>query len=241
MIGEGVSQVEQCESSSGDLPMIDARAADPVDNMITEEPSNPSPLRVTAVVPFIPPAATTQPEETPQSTLEPTRMNVDVVDDTMKDLDPFSPAPKELVLCPQLLAVREVIDLDSVHGDSIVADWDFDPNKPDLNVDLDPVPQRRKGKSRLRRSIDASFDVGAASAPPNTRSKDKEGPCTARRGREGTGREDKERATLAGQKQSRKSDIKEHVRAHLERELEKKKKKEPPSRSALYLEVVRQA
>ena len=46
---------------------------------------------------------------------------------------------------------------------------------------------------------------------------------------------------MARPKQSRGSDIKEQVRAHLERELEKKKKKEPPSRSALYLEVVRQA
>ena len=75
-----------------DLPMT-------VDTMITEEPSNPSHLRVTNVVHFILPLATTQPEETPQSTLEPIRMNVDVVDDSMRDLDQFSLAPKELVLC----------------------------------------------------------------------------------------------------------------------------------------------
>ena len=110
-----------------------------------------------------------------------------------------------------------------------------------MNIDLDPLPQWRKGKSRLRRSLDASFDVAATSAPPNTRSKDKEGPSTARRGREGTGKKDKERATLAGQKQSCGSNIKEQVRAHLERELEKKKKKEPPSRSILYLEAIKQA
>ena len=125
-------------------------------------------------------------------------MNDDVVDDTMRDLDPFSPPPKELVLCPQPLAVQEVIDLDSVPGDSVVHGRDSDPNEPDVNVDEDPLPQRRKGKSRLQRSLDASFDVGAASAPPNTRSKDKEGPSTARRGRESTGRKDKERPTLAG-------------------------------------------
>ena len=35
--------------------------------------------------------------------------------------------------------------------------------------------------------------------------------------------------------------MKEQVREHLERELAKKKNKEPPSRSALYLEAVRQA
>ena len=38
--------------------------------------------------------------------------------------------------------------------------------------------------------------MGAASAPPNTRSKDKEGPSTARKGREGTARKE-ERPTLA--------------------------------------------
>ena len=168
-------------------------------------------------------------------------MNDDVVDDTMRDLDPFSPPPKDLVLCPQPLIVREVIDLDSVPGDSSVPGRDSDPNEPDVNVDEDPQPQRRKGKLRLRRSLDACFDVDAASAPPNTRSKDKEGPSTARRGREGTGRKDKERPTLVGQKQSHGVDIKEQVRAHLERELAKKRNKEPPSRSALYLEAVRQA
>ena len=147
LTGEGVSQEEQCDPSSGDLPMSDARPANLVDTGVTEEPSNPSPLRVTAVVPFIPPPTTTQPEEIPQSTLEPTRMNVDVVDDIMRDLDPFSSAPKELVLYPQPLLVWEVIDLDSVHRDSKVDYQDFDPNEPDLNVDIDPMPQPRKGKS----------------------------------------------------------------------------------------------
>ena len=156
-------------------------------------------------------------------------MNVDVVDDTMRDLDPFSPAPKALVLCSQPLVVWEVIDLDPMHAECTFDDWDSDPNEPELNFDLDLVPQRRKRKKRLPQSLDASFDVGTASAPPNTRSKDKEGPNTAKRGMEGIGRKDKERATLAAQKQSYGSDIKEHRRAHLERELEKKKKKEPPS------------
>ena len=136
-------------------------------------------------------------------------MNDEVVDDTMRDLDPFSPPPKELVLCPQPLAVREVIDLDSVYGDSNVHGRDFEPNEPDVNIDEDPLPQRRKGKSRLRRSLDASFDVGATLAPLNTRRKDKEGPSTARRGKEGIGKKDKERPTLAGQKQTRIGDIKE--------------------------------
>ena len=54
-----------------------------------------------------------------------------------------------------------------------------------------------------------TFDVGVASAPPNTRSKDKEGPNTARKGREGTARKDTERPTLAGQRQSRRVGMKE--------------------------------
>ena len=77
--------------------------------------------------------------------------------------------------------------------------------------------------------------------PLITQSKDKEGPSTARRGREGIGRKNKERPTFARQKQSCGVDIKERIRAHLERELAKKKNKETPSRSALYFEAVRQA
>ena len=179
---ECVSQEEQCDPSSWDLPMTDARPTDPVDTGVTKESSNSSPAGVTAVVLFIPPPPTTQPEETPQSTLEPTRMNDDVVDDTMRDLDLLNPPPKDLVLCPQPIAVREVIDLDLVLGDSNVPSRDSNSNKPDVNVDEDPLPQRRKGKSRLQRSLNACFDVGATSAPPNTRSKDKEGPSTAWRG-----------------------------------------------------------
>ena len=86
-------------------------------------------------------------------------MNVDVVDDTMKDLDPFSLAPKALVLCPQPLAVWEVPDfLDSsqVPANSTFDDRDSDPNELELNfnlyegfaikavneevIDLDPMP-----------------------------------------------------------------------------------------------------
>ena len=100
LTGEGVSQEEQCDPSSGDHPMTDVRPIDPVDTVVTVEPSNPSPTGVTAAIPFIPTPPTTQPEETPQSTIEPTRMNDEVVDDTIRDLDPFSPPPKDLVLCP---------------------------------------------------------------------------------------------------------------------------------------------
>ena len=167
-------------------------------------------------------------------------MNDEVVDDAMRDLDAMSPPSKDLVLCPQPLVVQEVIDLDSVHGDSSVHGGESNVNDPDVNVGDDPLPQRGKGKARLRRSFDASFDVGAASVPPNTRSKGKEGPSAVRRGKEGIGRKDKERPTLAGQRQSCGGGMKEQVREHLERELAKKKNKEPPSRSALYLEAVRQ-
>ena len=81
--------------------MTDARPTNPVDTGVIEEPPNLSPVGVTAIVPFITPPPTTQPEETPKSTLEPTLMNDEVVDDTMRDLDPFNPPPKDLVLCPQ--------------------------------------------------------------------------------------------------------------------------------------------
>ena len=118
--------------------MIDARPADLLDTGVIEEPSNPSPAGVTAVVLFIPPPPTTQPKETPQSTLEPTCMNDEVVDDTMRNLDPFSPPPEELVQCLQPLAVQEVIDLDLVPGDSNVHGRDSNPNEPDVNVDEDP-------------------------------------------------------------------------------------------------------
>ena len=124
-------------------------------------------------------------------------------------------------------------------ADNTFDDWDSDPNEPEPNFDLheglagktvneeviefDPVPQRIssaegqdmanlgswKGKKRLPQSLDASFDVNTASAPPDTRSKDKAGPSIATRGKEGTNRKDKERATLVGPKQSCRSDIKE--------------------------------
>ena len=191
LTGEGASQEEQCDPSSGDHPMTDVRPFDPMDTGVTEGPSNPSHTGVTAVIPFLLPPPTTQLEETPQSTVDPTRINDEVVDDAMRDLDSMSPPPKDLVLCPQPLAVREVIDLDSVHGDSNVQGGESNLNDPDVNVGDDPLPQRRKGKARFRRSLEASFDVGAASAPPNTRSKDKEGPSTARKGREGTTRKEK--------------------------------------------------
>ena len=165
--------------------------------------------------------------------------------------------------------VPDFPDSSQVPVDNTFDDWDSDPNEPELNfnlheglagkvvneeiIDLDLVPQRRssaerrdlanlgswKGKKRLPRSLDASFDVGTALASPNTQSKDKEGPSTAKMGREGTGRKDKERATLEGPMQSRRSDIKEHVRKHLK--WEKEKKKEPPSQSAVYLEAIKQA
>ena len=103
-----------------DHPMIDARPIHPVDTGVTEGPSIPSPAAVTAVIPFLAPPPTTQPEETLQFTADPTRMNDEVVDDAMRDLDSMSPPPKDLVLCLQPLAVWEVIDLDSVHGNSNV-------------------------------------------------------------------------------------------------------------------------
>ena len=129
--------------------MTDARPIDRVDTEVTEEPSNPSPAGVTAVVPFTPPPPTTKLEETPQSSVEPTRMNDEVVDDIMRDLEPFSPPPKDLVLCPQPLAVREVIDLDLVPGDNNVYGGDSNLNDPNVNIDEDALPQQRKEKARL--------------------------------------------------------------------------------------------
>ena len=76
-------------------------------------------------------------------------MNDEVVDDAMRDLDPMSPPPKDLVLCPQPLAIREVIDLDLVYVDNNVQGGEADLNDPDVNVGNDPLPQRRKGKARF--------------------------------------------------------------------------------------------
>ena len=126
--------------------MTDARPIDSVDTRVTKGPSNPSPVGLTAIIPFLPPPPTTQPEETPQSTVDPTRMNDEVVEDAMRDLDPMSPPPKDLVLCPQPLAVWEVNDLDSVHGNSNVQGGESNLNDSDVNVGDDPLPQRRKGK-----------------------------------------------------------------------------------------------
>ena len=64
LTGEGASQEEQCDPSSGDYPMTDVRSIDPMDTGVTEGPSNPSHAGVTAVIPFLPPPPTTQPEET---------------------------------------------------------------------------------------------------------------------------------------------------------------------------------
>ena len=165
LIGDGALQEEQYDPSSGDHPMTNARPIDPVDTGVIEGPSIPSPAVVTAVIPFLPPPPTTQPEETPQSTIDPTCMNDEVVDDAMRDLDPMSPPPKDLVLCPQPLAVWEVIDLDSVHGASNMQGRESNLNDPNVNVGDDPLPQRGKGKAQLGRSLDAFFDNGAASAP----------------------------------------------------------------------------
>ena len=58
-------------------------------------------------------------------------MNVDVVDDTMLDLDPFSLAPKAFVHYSQSLAVREVSDFpdsSQVPANSTFDDRDSDPN-----------------------------------------------------------------------------------------------------------------
>ena len=157
---EGVAQQEQSVPSSGDLPMIEANPANPMDPMVTKEPVDQSPLRVTDVIPSSPPPHNTQPKEILQSTLDQTCMNVEVVDDIMQDLDPFSPASKALILYSQPLAIQEVLDFpdsSQVALDSTFDDQISDPNEPELNLnlyeglmgkainevvlDLDPMPQ----------------------------------------------------------------------------------------------------
>ena len=81
--------------------MIEANPANPMDSMVIEERADQSSLRVIDVISSSLPPHSTQPKETPQSTLEPTYMNVEVVDNTIRDLDPF----KVLVLYPKPLAV----------------------------------------------------------------------------------------------------------------------------------------
>ena len=83
----------------------------------------------------------------------------------MQDLDPFSLAPKALVLCPQPLVVWKVPNFPNsshVPADNTFDDQDSHPNEPELNfdlheglagkavneevIDLDLVPQWRKEK-----------------------------------------------------------------------------------------------
>ena len=50
LTGEGVAQQEQSDPSSRDLPMTEANPPDSMDPMVTKEPSDQSPLRITAIV-----------------------------------------------------------------------------------------------------------------------------------------------------------------------------------------------
>ena len=92
--GEGVAQHAESIPSSEDLLMTIANSADPVHPKVTKEPGDQILLSFPNVIPSNPPLDSTKPEKIPQTNLESARMNVEVVDDTMLDLDPFSRAPK---------------------------------------------------------------------------------------------------------------------------------------------------
>ena len=90
--------------------MFEANPLDSMDSIVTKEPSDRSLLSIPDHILSSPLSNNTKPKETHHLNLESTCMNVEVVDDTMRDLDPFSVAPKALQLSPLRLAVREVVD-----------------------------------------------------------------------------------------------------------------------------------
>ena len=73
--------------------------------MVIEDPGDRSPLSIPNVLQSNLLPDSTKPEEISHLNLELVCMNIEVVDDTMRDLDLFSPTPKALQLSPQPLAV----------------------------------------------------------------------------------------------------------------------------------------
>ena len=117
--------------------MIEATPADPVDLMVIEEPGDQSPLSILDIILSNPLPNNIKPKETPHLNLESARMNVEIVDDIMRD--PFSSAPKALQLSPQPLAVRVVADFQDssqVALDNISHDNESDHVELELNLDL---------------------------------------------------------------------------------------------------------
>ena len=80
--------------------MIEANLADLVHSMDIEEPSDQSLLSFSNVIPSSPPLNNSVPKDTLHTNLKSACMNVEVVDNTMQNLDLFSPAPKAIQQTP---------------------------------------------------------------------------------------------------------------------------------------------
>ncbi len=239
----GVGDPQQARSipSSGDIPMLEANPADPLDPLVTDKGAADIFPILPIVIPSSPPPQSIFPEETRQSHLKVPVMNEEVVDDTLQDLDAFSPEKKTADCDPE----EEDPDIDIYEGLP-------DKAMTEVSTELDPVVEdlksghRRdveklvlqKGLKQLQRSLEPALPLGTASGPPITRSKGKEGPSTGTRVKEGTERKVKGKGTVAGTKTSCHSvSIRDQVREHMFQQ----RNYQPPSRSAKHLEAVRQA
>ena len=80
--------------------MFEANLVDPMDPMVTDNHVDEILVNFPNVIPSRPPRETTKPKETPHVNLESSRMNEEVVDDIVRDLDMFSPASKTIQQSP---------------------------------------------------------------------------------------------------------------------------------------------
>lgn len=256
---------------SGDIPMIAGTTPDPSHHPpLTEEcspqssqslaptviPSSPPPPLPSSPPPPLP--RSTFPEETHQSPPVAPDMNEDVVDDTLKDLDAFSPETKrcdaEALVCDDVKACDDVKDKDAGEEEK---DLDLYEGLPDnalteVSTERDLVVGEKskgadrecgsvvlqKGLKHLQQSLPPDLPLGTTSAPPATRGKGKTGPSTGTgvkgKGKgTGTEREAKGKSTLAGILASLDEQVRQHV--------SQRGNYTPPSRNAKYIEAVREA
>jgi hypothetical protein len=213
--GEAEGDAENAQSTppSGDIPMLEANPDDPVDPKVTDEHADESSLILHGGIPSTPLPQSTHPEEMHHTNVESPRMNAEVVDDTLRDLDRFSPE-KDCGATEDSLS----LDLYRALSEKAISEVSSDPE--DLEVgergDVEKVGLRKE-KQPMQWSFEADLHLGTASV------------------REGLPRKAKGKAPTKTSRQVR--DIREQVREHLFRE----KYYQEPSRNAKYIEAVRQA
>ena len=265
------TQHETCIPPSGDIPMIEGTAPDPSHHPPVAEECGPQSSQSVAppVIPSSPPPPLpsspppplprcTSPGETHHSPPVAPDMNEDVVDDTLKDLDAFSPEKKrcdaEALVCDDVKTCGYVKDKGAEEEEEDVDIYEGLPDKALTEVsteqDLVVVEKSKdadrecrslvlqKGLKHLQQSLPPDIPLGTTSAPPATRGKGKTGPSTGTgvKGKgKGTGaeREAKGKSTLAGSRASLDEQVMQHI--------SQRGIYTPPSRSASYIEAVRQA